>query len=91
MHAQGFAARLGLIAAAIALTGTVSQAASDTPRDPAGSIISERAARDIAWRSGLIHIEEIALSGRYWQIAGRDGDGNEKALDIDAYEGRVLN
>ncbi len=52
--------------------------------------VSEESARRIAWRSGVDHIEEIVLSGERWEVAGRDRTGNEKALDIHAYDGSVL-
>lgn len=52
--------------------------------------IAEAAARQIAWRSGIDHIEEALLWGDRWEIAGRDREGNEIALDIHAYDGRVL-
>ena len=52
--------------------------------------IAEAAARQIAWRSGIDHIEEALLWGDRWEIAGRDREGNEIALDIHADDGRVL-
>lgn len=52
--------------------------------------VSEEAARRIAWRSGVDHIEEIMLAGEHWEVAGRDRAGNELALDIHAHDGRVL-
>lgn len=53
--------------------------------------VTESAARQIAWRFGFDHIEEIVLAGDRWEIAGRDRAGSEKLLDIHAYDGRVLN
>ncbi|HEV7260915.1 MAG TPA: hypothetical protein VGN82_24255 [Bosea sp. (in: a-proteobacteria)] len=52
--------------------------------------VSEESARQIAWRAGVDHIEEIVLSGELWEVAGRDRAGNEKALDIHAHDGSVL-
>ncbi len=53
--------------------------------------VTEQAARTIAWRSGVDHVEEIALFGERWEVAGRDRAGNEITLDINAHDGRVLN
>lgn len=52
--------------------------------------VSEETARRIAWSSGLDHIEEIALLGERWEVAGRDREGNEKVLDIHAHDGSVI-
>jgi len=54
------------------------------------ALLSEDGARQIAWRSGLDHIEEIVLSGKRWELAGRDRTGQEMTLDIDAGDGRLL-
>ncbi|RDJ27130.1 hypothetical protein DWF00_09000 [Bosea caraganae] len=51
--------------------------------------IDQRQARDIAWDYGITRIEEMALSGSRWEIAGRDSEDEEIALDIDAHSGEV--
>lgn len=51
--------------------------------------IDEVLARRIAWEYGIIRIEEIALSGSRWEIAGRGSEDEEMALDIDAHSGAV--
>jgi hypothetical protein len=53
--------------------------------------VTRQEARDIAWRLGIVQIEEIALYGVRWEIAGRDEKGDERVLDLSAYDGRVLN
>jgi hypothetical protein len=62
-------------------------------RGPAGKPphvrIDEIQARRIAWEYGIIRIEEIALSGSRWEIAGRGSEDEEMALDIDAHSGAV--
>lgn len=57
--------------------------------DPAYRV-SEDAARRIAWRSGVDHIEDLVLVDERWEIAGRDRSGNEVAVDIHAHDGRIL-
>lgn len=52
--------------------------------------IDEADARRIAWSHGLDHVEEIALVGERWEIAGRDRAGVEAAIDIDARDGAIL-
>ena len=79
-----------------ALSGSTSGEASSVhvkakAKKPGQPTVSEASARRIAWRSGVDHIEEIILSGERWEVAGRDRIGNEKALDIHAYDGSVLN
>lgn len=68
-------------------------AAIAVKQQPAGKAsyirIDEVQARRIAWEYGLIRIEEIALSGTRWEIAGRDTRDDEMALDIDAHSGAV--
>jgi hypothetical protein len=66
-------------------------AASGNPQGSNAPAISERLARSIAWSVGVVHIEEIVLYGERWEVAGRDGEGNEKAIDISADDGRILN
>lgn len=51
--------------------------------------VDEPEARRIAWEYGLIHVEEIALEGSRWEIAGRDDEDGEIVLDIDAHTGAV--
>ena len=88
MQFHGFVASLALLSCMMLAGPAVAAASVDTrKRHPAP--ISERLAREIAWRLGIVRIEEIALSGALWQIAGRDEDGNERVLDIDAHDGRV--
>ncbi len=70
---------------------TLSAKHAKSPRVGSAPRVSEQAARRIAWRSGVDHIEEINLSGERWEIAGRDRTGNEKALDIHAHDGSLLN
>jgi hypothetical protein len=52
--------------------------------------ITETQAREIAWRNGLLIVEEIARMGYIWALAGRDREGHELAFDIDARDGAVL-
>lgn len=58
---------------------------------PGVPLVSEASARRIAWRSGLDRVEEVALLGDQWEVAGRDRSGNEKTLAIHAHDGRILN
>jgi hypothetical protein len=51
--------------------------------------VDEVQARRIAWEYGIVHIEEIALSGSRWEIAGRDTRDGELVLEIDAHSGAV--
>ena len=91
MRIQGFVAGLVLSAAIMAMVGPAqSSASSDTNRKRA-PIISERIARDIAWSLGIVRVDEIALAGGRWEIAGHDQEGNERMLDISAHDGRLLN
>lgn len=92
-----------LLSAGLAGTGAASAAMSEVQKGKApvhdklaarhakAPRVSEASARRIAWRSGLDHIEEIVLSGERWEIAGRDRTGKEKALDIHADDGSVIN
>lgn len=52
--------------------------------------VSEDAARRIAWRSGIDHVEDLLLVDERWEVAGRDRGGNEVAVDIHAHDGRIL-
>lgn len=52
--------------------------------------ITESQARSIAFRHGLVHIEEIALADWRWEIAGRAQGGVEVTLDLNAYDGSVI-
>ena len=52
--------------------------------------VSEDAARRIAWRSGMDHVEEILLVDERWEVAGRDRNGIELTVDIHAQNGRIL-
>jgi hypothetical protein len=74
-----------------AATNVVEQqpAGQQSAGKPAHIRIDESRARRIAWEYGLIRIEEIALSGSRWEIAGRDTRDDEMALDIDAHSGAV--
>jgi hypothetical protein len=103
MEKLGLAAAADWIGATMSLPDTVSAGASVSfkpklhiqqkteAKQGKAPRVSEEAARRIAWRSGIDHIEEILLSGERWEVAGRDRTGNEKALDIHAYDGRILN
>jgi hypothetical protein len=91
MQIHGLFAGLAFAASTVTMTGPDLLAASGNPRGQSAPVISERLARSIAWSSGVMHIEEIILYGERWEIAGRDREGNEKAVDISAEDGRVLN
>lgn len=102
MRQIAFMAGAAWLAASVVGAGTASAAMSESPKHKVhihnklaakhakAPRVSEESARRIAWRSGVDHIEEITLSGELWQVAGRDRAGNEKALDIHAYDGSVL-
>jgi hypothetical protein len=102
MKQFAFLAGAAWLAAGLVGAGTASAATSASPhhkthihnklaaKHAKPPRLSEEAARRIAWRSGVDHIEEIVLSGELWEVAGRDRAGNEKALDIHAYDGSVL-
>jgi hypothetical protein len=102
MNQIAFLAAATWLAAGLVGTGSASAAGPEAPKHKAhiqGKLaaklakpprVSEEAARRIAWGSGVDHIEEIVLSGELWEVAGHDRFGNEKALDIHAYDGRVL-
>jgi hypothetical protein len=82
------------LAAVLVAMATPAFAASGSDEAPAAGkpppAVTRQAARDMAWRLGIVQIEEIALDGIRWEIAGRDESGNERILDIDAYDGSVL-
>lgn len=80
------AAMIGLLAA-LALNGLAIPAGHG--REPELTI-SESQARAIAWRAGLIHVEEITRTSDRWEIAGRSADDDEMILDIDIRNGRIL-
>ncbi|WP_158673542.1 PepSY domain-containing protein [Bosea sp. FBZP-16] len=90
--------RLSMLAAlllAVGLAGHASASASAEakPQNPATATapkITESQARSIAFRHGLVHIEEIALSDWRWEIAGRAQGGVEVTLDLNAYDGSVV-
>lgn len=102
MRQFAFMAGAAWLAASVASTDTASAAMSEQPwtkvhihnklaaKQAEPPRVSEQSARRIAWRSGLDHIEEIALLGEQWEIAGRDREGNEIVLAIHAHDGRVL-
>ena len=56
----------------------------------ADATISERQARDIAWRAGLVHVEVIIRAGDRWEVAGRTAEDDEMSIDIDIKNGRIL-
>lgn len=85
---QAKAAMVRLLAA-LALNGFVVAAGQGAEPDP-GATISESQAREIAWRAGLVHGEEITRSDDRWEIAGRSLDDGEMVLDIDIRNGRIL-
>lgn len=88
MHFQGTI--VGLMFT-VTLTGAALPSSTEPrPANHAPSV-SERVARDIAWSFGIVRIDEIALAGARWEIAGHDQDGNERQIDISAYDGRILN
>lgn len=103
MKQMNIVAAAVLLSAGVAGASAVSAAMSEAPKHKAhiqenpgtkqakAPRVSEQAARRIAWRSGVDHIEEIVLSGERWEIAGRDRTGQEKVLDIHADDGSVLN
>ncbi len=91
MRIHGCVTGLVLATALAAITSPAfSSATSDTSHKRAPAI-SERIARDIAWSFGIVRIDEIALAGMRWEIAGHDQEGNERVLDISAWDGRPLN
>ncbi|HEY5794992.1 MAG TPA: hypothetical protein VIU82_08240 [Bosea sp. (in: a-proteobacteria)] len=102
MRQFAFMAGAAWLAASVICTGTASAAMSGPPQHKAyihnklaakqaqPPRVSEASARRIAWRSGLDHIEEIALLGEHWEVAGRDREGNEMTLAIHAHDGSVL-
>lgn len=86
-------AQLALAAMLLAVPASASASARSegaTPYAKPPPSVSRQQARDIAWRLGIIQIEEMALDGIRWEIAGRDESGNERLLDINAYDGSVL-
>ncbi len=85
---------LGLAAAA--MFHPVASAAPDTPQVAAQALavqavaVTEERARDIAWRNGIVIVEEIARNGHVWEVAGRDREGFEIVIDIDGRDGAVI-
>ncbi len=82
-----------LLAAGLAGHASASAWAEDMAAKQATVVapkINEARARSIAFSHGLVHIEEIALSGYRWEIAGRDPDGAELTLDVNAHDGTVI-
>lgn len=90
--------RLSMLAALLLAVGLAGQAsasawAESKPENTAAATalkITESQARSIAFRYGLVHIEEIALSDWRWEIAGRAQGGVEVTLDLNAYDGSVV-
>jgi hypothetical protein len=89
--------RLSMLAALLLAVGLAGQAsasawADSKPQNPAAAKprITEAQARSIAFRHGLVHIEEIALADWRWEIAGRAQGGVEVTLDLNAYDGSVV-
>ncbi len=90
--------RLSMLAAlllAVGLAGPASASAwaeskPDNTTTATRPKITESQARSIAFRHGLVHIEEIALSDWRWEIAGRAQGGVEVTLDLNAYDGSVV-
>ncbi|WP_186419345.1 PepSY domain-containing protein [Bosea sp. CS1GBMeth4] len=89
--------RLSMLAAlllAVGLAGhaSASARAESKPPAPVAALpkITEAQARSIAFRHGLVHVEEIALSDSRWEIAGRAQGGVEVTLDLNAYDGSVI-
>lgn len=63
--------------------------AAGQAREPE-AVISESEARRIAWRAGLVHVEEITQAGDRWEVAGRSSNDTEMLIDIDIRNGRIL-
>ncbi|CAN7293341.1 PepSY domain-containing protein [Bosea sp. LjRoot237] len=90
--------RLSMLAALLLAVGMAGQAsasawADSKPHNPAAATaprISEAQARSIAFKHGLVHVEEIALADWRWEIAGRAQGGIEVTLDLNAYDGSVI-
>lgn len=84
---------LAALLLAVGLAGPASARADSKPDTPAAAArqkITEAQARSIAFRHGLVHIEEIALADWRWEIAGRALGGVEVTLDLNAYDGSVI-
>lgn len=82
-----------LLAAGMAGQASASAWADSKPQTPAAATkprITEAQARSIAFRHGLVHVEEIALADWRWEIAGRAQGGLEVTLDLNAYDGSVI-
>ncbi|CAM5201129.1 hypothetical protein ARD30_05190 [Bosea thiooxidans] len=75
---------IGLLIA-LALSGGIARAAHGQ-----NDLVSEQRARDIAWRAGLVHVEQITRSGDRWEVAGRTVDDEVIIIDIDIRNGRIL-
>jgi hypothetical protein len=90
--------RLSMLAALLLAVGLAGQASASAWADskiqnPATATkpkITEAQARSIAFRHGLVHVEEIALADWRWEIAGRAQGGVEVTLDLNAYDGSVI-
>ncbi|RXT54996.1 hypothetical protein B6S44_11925 [Bosea sp. Tri-44] len=91
--------RLSMLAALLLAVGLAGQASasawaeSTSHNQGAAAIkqrISEAQARSIAFKHGLVHVEEIALADWRWEIAGRAQGGVEVTLDLNAYDGSVI-
>lgn len=54
------------------------------------AVISIEQARDIAARYGMARIEEIELDDGLWEIEGRDIEGRDREIKIDARTGAVV-
>lgn len=80
-----------VVLASVSVAPTSSSAAGEPLQTgkPPHIRIDERQARRLAWVYGIVRIEEIALAGGRWEIAGRDDEDGEMALDIDAHNGKV--
>ena len=97
MRAPRLSAGMAALAIVVAAVGTPASpclaraAASDQHAPHKIPTVSERVARDLAWSFGIVRIQEISLAGARWEVSGFDAQGNEKLLDISAYDGRVLN
>jgi hypothetical protein len=90
--------RLSMLAALLLAVGLAGQASASAWADskiqnPATATkpkITEAQARSIAFRHGLVNVEEIALADWRWEIAGRAQGGVEVTLDLNAYDGSVI-
>lgn len=83
--------RFLVLALTIALGGAlglVSPAASQ--RGTEGSEITIEEAIRISRANGLVRVDEAKRDNGKWEVEGRDAEGREIEIDIDARSGRVI-